>query len=343
MIFSTKNQVYTNARCVTYPDGSSLVMVADKPIFRRSGFVLASDVSRHGQSHLELLRVFAELSEPELEMIRLEHEGKALELPDVRKEDNRKRAMRRAKSALRDMVRANDWDYFVTLTLDQTKVDRYDAAAVTRKFSQWADNQVRRHGLAYVLVPELHKDGALHFHGFFRGDIQAVDSGTLTRPGARPRRPRGEKERQRMLADGWQVVYNLPGWTLGYTTAIRPYGDVDAATAYICKYITKAASTTGRIGGRWYYSGGDLARPTVTYGEGDPDAAASLPGAFDTTIPGLGCRLIIYRTDVNGCPINRTTRRNDVDVQRRKVDSGLRNDDGTVAQIRLGGKSTGCD
>ena len=30
----------------------------------------------------------------------------------------------------------------------------------------WLSDRVKRKGLKYVLVPEMHKDGAWHFHGF---------------------------------------------------------------------------------------------------------------------------------------------------------------------------------
>ena len=78
------------------------------------------------------------------------------------------RAARRARAALRDLALCNDFDCFVTLTLDGAQVNRYDPKQVIQKLNRWADNKVRRDGLRYVLVPELHKDGAIHFHGFFR-------------------------------------------------------------------------------------------------------------------------------------------------------------------------------
>lgn len=88
------------------------------------------------------------------------------------------RSMRRARAKLRRLALANDFDYFVTLTLDPARIDRYDGAAITRALGRWADNMVRRHGLRYVLVPERHKDGAFHFHGFMAGPgLEAVDSG----------------------------------------------------------------------------------------------------------------------------------------------------------------------
>ena len=65
-----------------------------------------------------------------------------------------------------------------------------------------------------------------------------------------------------MLAEGAQVVYNLPSWSLGFSTAIRLYGDYRAAVGYVLKYITKAPD---KIGGRWYYSGGALERPDASY------------------------------------------------------------------------------
>lgn len=156
------------------------------------------------------------------------------------------RSMRRAKAKLRRLALANDFEYFVTLTLDPAKIDRYDSKAVISALGRWADNMVRRHGLRYILVPERHKDGALHFHGFMAGrGLKAEDSGVEW--------------------DG-RPVYNLPQWTLGFTTAQRLYGDYHAAVGYCCKYIGKQGD---RPAGRWYYSGGALKEPAKEYIEVD--------------------------------------------------------------------------
>lgn len=157
--------------------------------------------------------------------------------------DDRLRSMRRARSNLRRLALANDFDVFVTLTLDPAKVDRYDSAAVTKVLNRWCDNMVRRHGLRYILVPEQHKDGAFHFHGFFAGaGLRLEDSGVEW--------------------DG-QTVYNLPQWGYGFTTAQKLYGTYSAAVGYCCKYIGKQDGV--RPMGRWYYSGGALAEPEKTY------------------------------------------------------------------------------
>ena len=71
-----------------------------------------------------------------------------------REQENRDRARRRARAAVRDLALSNRFDWFVTLTLDGSKIDRYDPATIVRKVGQWLSNAVRRRGLKYVLVPE---------------------------------------------------------------------------------------------------------------------------------------------------------------------------------------------
>ena len=178
------------------------------------------------------------------------------------------RSMRRARAKVRRLALANEFRYFVTLTLDPAKVDSHDGAAVVKKLNAWASNAVQRNGLRYILVPERHKKGGIHFHGFFSDALPAVDSGTIRVPWAKkPRKPRSAAERAEWLAAGGRIVYNLPGWALGFTTAMEIYGDYPAAVAYVCKYIGKEGT---KPAGRWYYSGGDLKEPPVEYFELSP-------------------------------------------------------------------------
>ncbi|MBQ9753064.1 MAG: hypothetical protein IJV81_09620 [Paludibacteraceae bacterium] len=156
------------------------------------------------------------------------------------------RSMRRARAKLRRLALANDFRWFVTLTLDPAKIDRNDGAAVARALGLWADNMVRRKGLKYILVPELHRKGGIHFHGFFNDAVRVTDS--------------GHKD------TGGHPIYNLPEWTLGFTTAIELYGDYPSAVGYVTKYIGKQEL---RPMGRWYYSGGALNEPSKTYADLD--------------------------------------------------------------------------
>lgn len=187
--------------------------------------------------------------------------GEEPENPEnIPKMENIQRACRRASRRVRELSHCADFKYFVTLTLDAQKVDRYDPEQIIRKMNYWCDNQVRRKGLVYVLVPERHKDGAIHFHGFFNDALPVVDSGTISMKGRkRPIKPRSKAQRVQMLADGGRVVYNLPAWSLGFTTAIELYGEYNAAVSYTCKYLTKQVVDGGqKIAGRWYYHGGDF-------------------------------------------------------------------------------------
>lgn len=190
------------------------------------------------------------------------------------------RSMRRARANVRRLALANEFQWFVTLTLDPAKIDRYDPEAVAKRLRTWCDNMVRRHGLRYILVPERHKDGAFHFHGFFAGaGLEAVPSGHSDSQG--------------------HPIYNLPQWGFGFTAAIRLYGEYSSAVGYVCKYIGKQDGE--RPMGRWYYSGGALQAPRKEYIAGDyRQFAADFDGqAVEFSIPGSKMLVIHTKMEVN--------------------------------------------
>ena len=212
----------------------------------------------------------------------------AAEHPDVA--GNLARAKRRARTMVRDYARANDFTHFVTLTLDASRVtNRYDIDACTRDIRVTLDNLVRRKGLQYVLVPEEHKDGAIHYHGFINAALPLVDSGTLSKGGGTPHKPRSARQREQWLAEGWNVVYNVPAWKFGFSTAIALYGERDAAIGYVCKYITKAQR---KLGGRWYYSGGGLALPSMEYCDVDFEQLSAAEAEHRFAVDALGCEMV---------------------------------------------------
>lgn len=210
----TVPNVATFGKIYHYPDGSRDIIAADRPTFRAKGW------EPRGADKPEP-RAKGERREPTAEP----------------KPENLERAARRAKAKVRRLALANEFRWFVTLTYDPQKVDSLNPAEAIRRMGQWCSNQVKRRGLRYVLVPELHKSGRVHLHGFFSDSVEAVDSGHKDKSG--------------------HPIFNLPGWGYGFTTAIELYGDYHKAVAYVCKYIGK----DGKIGGRWYYSGGKLAQP----------------------------------------------------------------------------------
>ena len=204
------------------------------------------------------------------------------------------RARRRAAAKVKDIARCTPFRWFVTLTIDAAQIDRYDPSAILKRMRVWLDNRVRRNGLAYVLVPEYHNDGAIHFHGFFNdAPIGIIESGTFRLPGnKKPRRPRSERERAAWLSAGAQAVYNVREWSFGFSTAIEIYGDYNAAIGYCCKYVTKAQK---KIGGRWYYSGGELGAPVVEFVDCDYYDIAADPRAYQFSIDGAAAAFALIR------------------------------------------------
>lgn len=194
--------------------------------------------------------------------------------------DNIGRAQRRAKKAVFDLCGCNsDLDLFCTFTLDAQKIDRYDYKTIYKKLRIWLDNRVRRDGLKYVLVAEHHKDGAIHFHALCNSAaLHIVDS--------------------KVKDSGGHNIYNLPAWKYGFSTAIKCYGQSRAGVcSYITKYITKSDE---KIGGRWYYHGGDLNTPEYDYKQIDYDVfdVKKSPAGFDGFIfqpDGFNAEFKIFR------------------------------------------------
>ena len=89
-----------------------------------------------------------------------------------------------------------------------------------------------------------------------------------------------------------QVIYNLPRWPWGFTTAIEVYGEYGAAVGYVCKYITKGDD---KVGGRWYWHGGKLDKPDVEYLNTDWGEVSQ--NADTVTIPGLDCGMVHFKTE----------------------------------------------
>lgn len=238
-----------NARIKVYPDGQYELMVSSRKIW--------SDGSGADRGEIDL--------------------GEQLRPKSKGGESPVDRARRRARSAVRDYALGTpQLDTFVTLTCSAEQVDRHDPAAILARYRGWLGNRVARRGLAYVLVPELHKDGAVHFHGLMSGAaLQLRPSGTylpppeLREPGrkTRPRRARSQRQAAEWEQDGWQAVYNIADYGLGFSTAIGLVGDRARAVGYVCKYIGKGSQ---KVGGRWYYSGGALQRPAEYVFDFDP-------------------------------------------------------------------------
>lgn len=262
-LYLSRNEAFYNCRIKCRRDSSGALipyekMYADRMIFNPDGVVL-SERTKAVEWRLAYDEANAELFGGQFP-----HSPIYRTLPD--KAANLARSKRRAVSRIRDIIMCNDFDCFVTLTLDGSQIDRTDYSAVIKKLNTFLDNRVRRSGLRYVGVPELHKKGGLHFHLLCNsGALRLIDSGTVSVAGHKRPIKVSTADRLHVPLDKRHVVYNIPDWTLGFSTAIMTYGETAAVARYIGKYITKGAE---KIGGRWYYSGGSLSEPVCLYERG---------------------------------------------------------------------------
>lgn len=258
---ASDREVLRNAKVKVYPH-QIVVTVCDRAVYHLPGF----EENKPAYN--------PPLLDSEQLMIDTEREGKLLN-DGLFGLDNLRRAVRRARSRVYDLAMCTpSLSYFVTLTLSPEAVDRYDPNTIIPKLNTWLRNRAHRKGLTYILVPERHKDGAIHFHGLINDALPLIASGTYTKNGSKPRKPRSKAQLHAWLEDGYSEVYNIPDWKYGYTTAIPLYGERENAVKYVLKYIGKDMDIkedtrlcratepgTHKIGGRYYYSGGDLSSP----------------------------------------------------------------------------------
>lgn len=141
---------------------------------------------------------------------------------------------------------SNEFEWFYTFTFNPDKINSYDYSECTAALKSWLD-YTRKHyapQMKYIIVPELHKSGRIHFHGMFAN----VDSIPLTYS------EKGSTSHTR--------VYNLPTYKYGFTTA-TVIKDSDRTCSYVLKYITKELCAVSKNKKR-YWCSKNLNKPKET-------------------------------------------------------------------------------
>lgn len=170
------------------------------------------------------------------------------------KMENAVRSMNRSKNNLMDILKSNDFNFFVTLTFNNENKDRLDDKQTRKLFTNWATNVTRQiSNLYYVAVPEYHKKGGLHFHLLMGGvtaeDLRLKDSGKRVRSG----RCKG------------QTIFNVERWNekkKGFSTATEIL-DKDAVKFYLSKYLTKSKVDPRFYNKKRFYVSRNIKRPQV--------------------------------------------------------------------------------
>lgn len=133
------------------------------------------------------------------------------------------RSVRRSRAVIRDLVVCNEFELFCTFTFSPKIYDRYNFNNLKMVMLRWLHNQRRAHSpnLLYLVIPEFHKDGAIHFHALLKNyNGRLKDSGHKSRKGK-------------------NKVFNLPSFRGGFTTCSVIDHNLDAVAEYVSKYITK--------------------------------------------------------------------------------------------------------
>ena len=180
---------------------------------------------------------------------------------------NRAKALKRAKQNIYYLCRSNVFDYFLTVTFDDSLHDGYDYDSCVRALGCYLKTWKRKNpDMAYLAIPEHHKSGRWHFHVLVKdcdfssdlvhatnnnpkskyyGDLLYVDYKTKDKP-----------------------IYNLASCTrlLGFNTLIKCDSNSGRLASYIVKYITKDFFDDGSClkNKRKYTCSQNLKRPEVS-------------------------------------------------------------------------------
>ena len=228
--------VYTNAMIKDY--GTYKQLIVFKNNVRKSGFEEIEEYDIDKYSNISI-------SSDDMPILSNE------EIKEENKQSNIDRSIRRSKQKIRAIANLNEWSYFITLTFDKMKVgDRHDYDKLKRITLEYFKNQSKKYDIKYLLVPEPHKDGALHFHGLIydpNEKMKLVDSGKKDKKG--------------------RNIFNFVSWLKykGWNDVTLIESHVKCAN-YISKYVTKE---NGRLLDKYYYcSNGLKNKPSVSYCDG---------------------------------------------------------------------------
>lgn len=150
------------------------------------------------------------------------------------------RSLRRTRQRISDVIACNRFDLWCTFTFNCKKcpVDchnnpcscprdlcrRFDPDICKLRISNWLERQKHDNkDFTYIIVPEFHKNGALHFHAFIKHfNAQLVDTKKV---------------------DNGHNVYRFKNYTLGFSYVIDISSESDEnhnkIASYMQKYITK--------------------------------------------------------------------------------------------------------
>lgn len=183
-----------------------------------------------------------------------------------------KTSAHRAKNVLLDIIESTNFEWFVALTFDNSKVERLNDSETRKKFTQWQEYMRRKFPeMYYVAVPEYHAKGGLHFH-MLLGNITAeqlklVYSGNVcasfTKKGncSKAYFDKVSKNFELKITDGLPI-YNITAWKYGFSTASEVQ-NTEAVKHYLTDYITKGHVDERFFSKKRFFCSQNVLRPFI--------------------------------------------------------------------------------
>lgn len=185
---------------------------------------------------------------------------------DGEKPDNTLRIVGRAKRQVLELASSNNWQYFVTATIDPAKSDRTVHAVQDgfRNFARYANRKVQyADTVRYVGVPEPHPNG----WGYHAHALVACPDAVLVpfEPSEYRKLPFALKRAYERAKSAGRKIYHCPwmdkhmGWNLW-----EPISSPERIQNYITKYIDKTLVEAAQRASGGASPAGDVSNPAET-------------------------------------------------------------------------------
>lgn len=159
-------------------------------------------------------------------------------------------SVRRACSKIREYVDCGNFAYFCSFTFSARGFDRYDISACRKYITNYFTRSFPE--CSWLLVPELHEDGAIHFHGFFSHEIEkylVFGFYSFTK--------KSHKRVDHYYSKDINEVLGRNDFQLLDSVSARKY-----YTAYVIKYVSKTLGSVN-LAARYFHSRGLFDRKRI--------------------------------------------------------------------------------
>lgn len=191
-------------------------------------------------------------------------------LEALQADDKLAESLSRSKRNITDLILCNPFEYFCTFTFNAEKIDRYNYDACQSKLRKFFNNFKSRYApdFKYLIIPEFHKDKAIHFHGVVSGIPESEFS----------------------VNENGYMDWTRYSRSFGFFSCskIRNY---NACAFYVSKYVTKDLCAVGK-GRSVYMCSLGLNRPELVYDEDN------IPMLFKPDFENEYCAVVYDRVGV---------------------------------------------